>query len=262
MGSLQAMPSFHGLHRERARADSFGTAARAYDRHRPRYPAQLIDDLVAPRVERALDVGAGTGISSRQLANRGVDVLALEPDPRMAELAAEKGIHTRVAKFEEWDAAEQTFDLVLFAQSFHWVDPDVALAKVRRLLTDRGRLALAWNRLFPVAPSRSDFAPIYRDYMAPGSPLVTGTPTRPGLALGRVDDLLEQAGFTVSQRTFRREAHYDREQWLDLVFTYSTHLVLPAGEAHELRDRLAARIGPAGVTVGGDALLITARPRA
>jgi SAM-dependent methyltransferase len=262
MGSLQAMPSFHGLHRERARADSFGTAARAYDRHRPRYPAQLIDDLVAPRVERALDVGAGTGISSRQLANRGVDVLALEPDPRMAELAAEKGIRTRVAKFEEWDAAEQTFDLVLFAQSFHWVDPDVALAKVRRLLTDRGRLALAWNRLLPVTPSRSDFAPIYRDYMAPGSPLVTAMPTGPGLALGRVDDMLEQAGFTVSQRTFRREAHYDREQWLDLVFTYSNHLVLPAEKARELRDRLAERIGTAGVTVGGDALLITARPRA
>jgi SAM-dependent methyltransferase len=123
------MTSHRGLHRERERADSFGAAARAYDQHRPRYPAQLIDDLVAPGVDRALDVGAGTGISSRQLAERGIDVLALEPDPRMVELAVEKGIRTHLAKFEDWDAEEQTFDLVLFAQSFHWVDPDVALPR-------------------------------------------------------------------------------------------------------------------------------------
>lgn len=253
------MTSSRGLHQQRERADSFGAAARAYDQHRPRYPARMIDDLVAAGVDDALDVGAGTGIASRQLADRGVDVLALEPDPRMAELAAEKGIHTEIAKFEEWDAGEQTFDLVLFAQSFHWVDPDVALPKVRRLLTDRGRLALAWNRLFPVTPSRSDFAPIYRDYMEPGSPLVTAMPTAPGLDAGRVDDVIEKAGFTLRQHIYPREAHYGREEWLDLVFTYSNHLVLPAETASELRDRLAAFIGTAGVTVGGDTLLITAQ---
>lgn len=253
----------NGPYRDRERADSFGAAARAYDQYRPRYPAQLIDDLIASRVARALDVGAGTGISSRQLADRRVDVLALEPDPRMAELAAEKGIRTEVAKFEDWDAGAQTFDLVLFAQSFHWVDPDVALPKVRRLLTDRGRLALAWNRLFPITPSRNDFASIYRDFMDPDSPLVTAMPTGgtgSGLDVGRLDVLLERAGFTVGQRTYRREAHYGCQEWLDLVFTYSNHLVLPADRAAELRDRLAARIGPGGVTVGGDALLITARP--
>jgi SAM-dependent methyltransferase len=222
----------------------------------------MLDDLVAAGVDNALDVGAGTGIASRQLADRGVDVLALEPDPRMAELAAEKGIRTEIAKFEEWEAAETTFDLVLFAQSFHWVDTNVALPKVRRLLTGRGHMALAWNRVFPVSPSRSDFAPIYRDYMEPGSPLVSPTPTATGLDVARVDDVLDKAGFTVCQHIYPREAHYESDEWLDLVFTYSNHLVLPAEKANELRERLAAHIGTAGVTVGGDTLLITARPRA
>jgi SAM-dependent methyltransferase len=259
------MASSHGAHRQRERADSFGAAARAYDQYRPRYPAQLIDDLVAPRIDTALDVGAGTGISSRQLADRGVDVLALEPDPRMAEIAAEKGIRTQLAKFEDWDATGHTFDLVLFAQSFHWVDPDVALPKVRRILSQRGRLALAWNRLFPVDPSRDDFAPIYRDYMEPGAPPATPAPTggaAPGLDIGRVDDMLEDAGFALARRNYHRQAHLDGDQWLGLVFTYSNHLVLPARAARELRKRLAERIGPGGVTVGDDTLLITARPRA
>lgn len=258
------MSSRGGLHRERRRAESFGAAARAYDQHRPRYPVQLIDDLVAPGVERALDVGAGTGISSRQLADRGVDVLAIEPDPRMAKMAVEKGIGTRVTKFEDWDAGGQTFDLVLFAQSFHWVDSRIALPKVRRLLTRRGRLALAWNRLFPTNPSRGEFARIYRDYMDPDSPLIaaaTQPPARPGLDVGGLDDALEAAGFTVGQRSYRRETHYEREQWLDLVFTYSTHLVLPADRARELRSRLGELIGAGGVTVSGDSLLVTARPR-
>jgi hypothetical protein len=79
--------------------------------------------------------------------------------------------------------------------------------------------------------------------------------------VGHLDDALEAAEFTVGRRTYRREARYDREQWLDLVFTYSNHLVLPAEQAKELRGRLAERIGPGGVTAAGDTLLITARPR-
>ncbi len=124
---------------------------------------------------------------------------------------------------------------------------------------------MAWNRLRPVDPSREDFAAIYRDYLAPGSPQL-GAPqaegTGPGFDAKRVDELLEEAGFTVWQRTYQRQAHYERDQWLDLVFTYSNHLVLPSAKAIELRDRLAERIGPDGVTAGGDTLLVTARPRA
>ena len=91
----------------------------------------------------------------------------------MAREAAAKGIRVERATFEEWQPADREFDLVVFAQSFHWVDPDVALPKVRRLLSPRGRLALVWNRLFPVDPSRDDLAPIYRDYMEPGAPPAT-----------------------------------------------------------------------------------------
>ncbi|MDT5017058.1 MAG: hypothetical protein QOD39_3218, partial [Mycobacterium sp.] len=50
------------------------------------------------------------------------------------------------------------------------------------------------------------------------------------------------------------------EQWLDLAFTYSNHLVLAAEHASELRTRLAERIGADGVSVGGDTVLILATP--
>ncbi|MCT7364167.1 class I SAM-dependent methyltransferase [Mycolicibacterium llatzerense] len=251
------------MYRQRDRADSFGGAARSYDQHRPRYPEPMLDELVGAGSVRVLDVGAGTGIASRQLIARGAELVALEPDPRMAEIAAEHRVPVEVATFEDWDDAGRTFDVVLFAQSFHWVDPAAALPKIRRLLAPGGRLALAWNRLFPVRPSRADFAEVYRDFLDAASPLVTATPTG-GTGSGMdSDDVvtdLAAAGFAVQQLTYERGEQCSREQWLDLVFTYSNHLVLPADRAAELRARLGAVIGDGGVQVGGDTLLIVARP--
>ncbi len=146
-----------------------------YDARRPRYPEQLIDDLLSEGARTVLDVGAGTGIASEQLLQKGVDVVAVEPDPRMAVVAKEKGVPIEIGTFESWDPADRQFDLVVFASSFHWVNPDIALPKAHRLLTENGRLALMWNRLLPTHPTQNDFAEIYRDYMDAGSPLVDGS---------------------------------------------------------------------------------------
>jgi SAM-dependent methyltransferase len=249
------------LYLDRARADSFGAAARVYDAHRPRYPDQLIDDLLMQSPQAVLDVGAGTGIVSEQLVAKGVNVLAVEPDPRMADVARDKGIRVEIGTFESWDAAERRFDLVVFGSSFHWVNPDIALPKVHRLLTSGGRLALMWNRLSPTHPTHSDLAEIYRDYMDPGSSVFGGSPKDRVDTDRRTERMIASitaSGFTVEERTYPRDAHYSTQQWLDFAFTHSNHLVLAAGKASELRARLAERIGPRGVSVGGDALLILA----
>jgi SAM-dependent methyltransferase len=127
---------------DRRRAGAFGSAAEEYDRHRPRYPLALVADLVAADGVQVLDVGAGTGIASAQLLEAAAHLLAVEPDPRTARIAADKGIRVEVATFEEWQPAGRSFDLVVFAQSFHWVRPGVVLKKVATILKPGGRLAL------------------------------------------------------------------------------------------------------------------------
>jgi SAM-dependent methyltransferase len=243
------MPPRLNLFSNRERANSFGGAAHRYDAHRPRYPDQLVDDLFAFGAHHVLDVGAGTGIASMQLAERGADVLAVEPDTRMASIAQEKGIATEIATFERWEPAGRRFDLVLFAASFHWVDPAVALPKIRDILSADGRLALIWNRLIPTRPTRAEFESIYQDYMEVDTRAVDGNP----------DDLagvLAAAGFTVTHQRYPHNLHYSAQQWVELVFTYSNHLTLAADIATELRRRLTERIDSAGVSVGGDALAI------
>ena len=119
------------LHDDRVRAGSFGDDAAQYDRTRPTYPAALIDDLVAGGPARVLDVGAGTGIVSRLLLARGCEVLAIDPDERMAELARASGVVVEPGTFEEWSPDGRVFDLVVAGQSWHWVHPDRGSAKAR-----------------------------------------------------------------------------------------------------------------------------------
>jgi SAM-dependent methyltransferase len=255
------MQSHADLYTDRSRADSFGAFARLYDSRRPRYPSQLIADLLSRGAQRVLDVGAGTGIASRQLLDNGADVLAVEPDPRMAGIAKEKGIPVEMGMFENWDAANRNFDLIVFGQSFHWVNPSVALPKIHALLSAGGQLALMWNRLIPTEPTDGDLAEVYRDYMDPGLSLIGGSSIGIAAADGNIDRLsssITASGFTVEEHTYPRDEHYSAERWLDLVFTYSSHLILAADKAAELRARLAERIGPRGVSVGGDTLLILA----
>jgi SAM-dependent methyltransferase len=247
------MPPRLNLFTNRERANSFGGAAHNYDTYRPRYPDQLIDDLLTPGVRRVLEAGAGTGIASMQFIERGVELLAVEPDTRMAAVAQAKGIPLEIATFEQWEPAGRRFDRVVFAASFHWVDPSVALPKIRGILNDGGKLALIWNRLRPTKPTRAEFESIYRDYSDVDRHSSDGNPNE-------IVDFLTAAGFSVDQRRYPHDLHYSAQQWVDIAFTFSNQLILDADMKTELRARLVERIGPAGVSVGGDAVAILATP--
>jgi SAM-dependent methyltransferase len=105
------------LHEQRKIAESFGSDAGRYDRARPGYPVALVDRIVdaspGAGTPQILDVGCGTGISGRLFQAAGCQVLGLDPDPRMAELARNSGLDVEVAKFEDWAPGDRTFDAVI-----------------------------------------------------------------------------------------------------------------------------------------------------
>ncbi|MGC2676533.1 MAG: ubiquinone/menaquinone biosynthesis protein, partial [Mycobacterium sp.] len=139
------------------------------------------------------------------------------------------------------------------AASFHWVDPAVALPKIRQVLDDGGKLALIWNRLRPTKPTRAEFESIYQNYMNIETHRHDGNPNE-------IVDRLAAAGFTVTQQRYPHDLHYSAQQWVDIAFTFSNQLLVAADKAAELRARLVDRIGSAGVSVGGDAVAILATP--
>jgi SAM-dependent methyltransferase len=128
----------------------FSNRADDYARYRPSYPAAAIDALIAglgaPDTLVAADVGAGTGISARLLAERGVRVVAVEPNRAMREAAApHPGVSFVDGTAESIPLADGAVDLVLAAQAFHWFRPVEAVAEMARALKSGGRLALVWN---------------------------------------------------------------------------------------------------------------------
>ena len=130
--------------------NQFSDRASDYAKHRPSYPAEAIDQILAglgePAQLAAADIGAGTGISSRSLANRGVKVWAIEPNTAMSAAAeAHLDVKYQQASAEQTGLPNQSVDLVTCFQSFHWFEPNATLAEFHRILKPSGRLALVWN---------------------------------------------------------------------------------------------------------------------
>lgn len=134
-----------------SRFDTADTAT-AYAAARPDYPDAVFDalDRITGGLAGAVvaDVGAGTGISSRQLAARGARVVAIEVAPSMlARLAAASpDVHAVRGDGNALPLRDGTADLVTYAQSWHWVDPARAVPEFRRVLRRGGTFAAWWNR--------------------------------------------------------------------------------------------------------------------
>src|SRR5579862_3341597 len=157
----------HASHLQRQVAEGFGADAGRYDRARPTYPADLVERIIAASPGRdILDVGCGTGISARLFRAAGCRVLGVDPDPRMAELARQGGTETEVATFEDWDPAGRTFDAVVAAQAWHWVDPVAGAAKAAAVLRPRGTLGVFWDGFDPPEELRPAVRGVFRRVLA------------------------------------------------------------------------------------------------
>jgi SAM-dependent methyltransferase len=133
------------------RGELFDDVAEAYDDARRGYPPELVDTAIeqgglgadSPVVE----VGCGTGKLTEALVARGLHVDAVDPGPRMIDVARRRVggsalVRFHVGRFEEVDLPHGSFDAVFSATAFHWIDPSVGWRKAAELLRPGGLLAL------------------------------------------------------------------------------------------------------------------------
>lgn len=128
-------------------AASFDRAADVYDASRPSYPADAVGWLLDGVDGPVLDLGAGTGKLTAALAERGLEVTAVDPSPEMLRVLRERlpGVEAAEGVAERIPAPDARFGLVVAAQAWHWVDVDRAVPEVARVLRPGGRLGLIWN---------------------------------------------------------------------------------------------------------------------
>ncbi|MGV9611427.1 class I SAM-dependent methyltransferase [Nocardia xishanensis] len=244
--------SENASHHHREVAESFGSDAERYDRARPRYPQALVDLISAgspgPDV---LDVGCGTGIVARQFEAAGCRVLGIDVDPRMAELARQRGLDVEVASFEAWDPAGRRFDAVVSGQTWHWVDPVAGAAKAAQALRPRGALALFWNAGQPVPEVAEAFAEVYRrvipDSLAARQQAVSAVDGYGALCAKAADGIRQVGAFAdPEQWRFDWERSYTRDEWLDQLPTQGAFTRLARPELEEVLAGVGAAIDGAG----------------
>jgi SAM-dependent methyltransferase len=219
-----------------AAATGFSRAAQAYERGRPGYPADALawlGDQLGPRV---IDLAAGTGMLTRELAARDFDVVAVEPVEQMRSLIA-AGDRVRVldGTAEAIPAGDASADAVTVAQAFHWFDGPRALREIHRVLASGGVLALVWNR------RRTEDA-IHRRIDELLAPYRGDTPAHATEEWrGALDDssLFEPAG----ERTFDNEQRLDGDGFVDRFGSVSFVAALDDAQRDALHAAVRALAG-------------------
>ncbi|QQO35809.1 class I SAM-dependent methyltransferase [Bradyrhizobium diazoefficiens] len=130
---------------------TFDQIARVYRASRPDYPEALVDDVVSyadlKPGDPVLEVGCGTGQATKSFATRDLQIVAIDPGPEMVRAARESLAHFGNVElvettFEAWSQDKAPFRLIIAAQSWHWVSPELRFVKAAKLLSSDGSLAV------------------------------------------------------------------------------------------------------------------------
>lgn len=203
----------------------FSGLANLYSRCRPSYPASALDFLLEHCSlsvgSWVIDIGCGTGISSRLLAERGLNVIGVEPNAEMRALAnkeprpaSEATLEYRDGRAEDTSLPGDSADAVVAAQAFHWFKPEEALREFHRLLRPRGWVILMWNERDESDPFTAAYGAVIRS--APDAAVVEGPRGRAG------DPLLVHSLFVHAARhVFTHHQELDEESLLGRAFSAS-----------------------------------------
>ncbi len=136
------------------KAGDFTGLSEAYSKYRPGYSDLVVSSLVGAlevpfSIAKVADLGAGTGIFTRQLLDKNpASIVAVEPNEEMFSVGsahAQDKLEWRLGRAESTGLEDSSVDLVTMASSFHWPNTEEALREFDRVLVSRGIFAALWN---------------------------------------------------------------------------------------------------------------------
>ncbi len=157
----------------------FSGKAENYVKGRPAYSAELLEymaDTIGLTSEKTVaDIGAGTGIFSKQLLERGCKVVCIEPndDMRAAAVTTLEGLENISiidGTAEDTTLEKSSVDLITVAQAFHWFDVDKFKVECKRILKENGIVCLIWNH----RDTETEFSKAYQAIFAKYCPNYKG----------------------------------------------------------------------------------------
>jgi SAM-dependent methyltransferase len=131
-----------------------------YQSGRPGYPDALFDALEPISGQTILEGGAGTGLATRSLLERGAKLVAFDVGIGVLSRAMRSlpGVVGIVADGAAMPFRDCCADLLCFAQSWHWLDERRRAREAARVLRRGGRWAAWWSH------ARADQEPWFESY--------------------------------------------------------------------------------------------------
>lgn len=205
--------------------DKFTGKAEIYSSHRPTYPQQIYTFLLGEAGIKAgdaiADIGAGTGIFSKPLAERGCKVYAVEPNADMRRIAARStsgltGFLLVDGTAEATTLEDASVSWVTAAQAFHWFNAQRFADECRRILVPGGTVLLAYNHRLIDDPITNDTFSANKKHCPKFAGFSGGMPNR---AEGKLGSFFRDGLF--STREFRHEYHLDENGFVGRALSSS-----------------------------------------
>lgn len=233
----------------RARFDGVATQ---YEEYRLSYPKELFQDIMrySDKPQDALEIGIGTGKATAPFLKAGISVLAIEPNPKMADIAIEKNAgygHLKIlnGKFEDYTFNHE-FDLVYAASSFQWLRSENRMELIGGCLKQNGIFA-KFKTVTIVDPEESIGSRLLYDIYCDVLPDYLPKDRSPKVKLW---DEFEQAGFgSFEHRDYYKKYLFDSDRYISFMNTYTEYLALDEKLRKLFEDRIAEEIGAREITI-------------
>ena len=228
----------------------FDASAEDYDRTRPVCPPELFDDLVGSlglsAGARVVEIGCGTGQATVPLAERGLDVTAIELGAELAAVARRRlagfpNVEVLNSAFEDWQPPAESFDVVAAFNSLHWIDPELRYAKPATLVTSGGAMVVGHCRWARPEGTDPFWFEVQHDYRAVG---FEGEPPPTPESIGLWHFPEEATGFFQETAAFRYpfQMSYSTDDYLAILATQSGTRLLSVEKQAEFLERVHARL--------------------
>lgn len=153
--------------------ERFSDRVADYQKYRPSYPEEAVRDLTTVcglTLDAVIaDIGSGTGKLSELFLRRGYAVIGVEPNREMREAA--EALLRLASRFssvsgsaENTTLPDNSVDLLVAGQAYHWFEPVDARREFERVLKDDGKIALIWNQRKTELPFHSEYEELLRDH--------------------------------------------------------------------------------------------------